>query len=412
MRILVVSQYFWPESFRINDLVVALNHRGHDVTVLTGVPNYPVGSIFPEFHSAPEKFRRYEGSDVIRVPLLPRGHGSVRLALNYLSFIISAGIGALWKLRTRDFDLIFVYQPSPITSCLPAIAFGRLKGLPVVLWTLDLWPETLRATGIVRSPHLLAAVGRMVSFIYRHCALILGQSRSFEENVARYAVSTSKFRYFPQWSEPLFYEGGTCHEVAPEMKPYHETFNVLFAGNVGESQDFPAILSAAEQLKNDARIRWIIVGDGRAAESVRSQILDRGLQDRVVMLGRYPIERIPSFFRAAGALLVTLAKDPVFAMTIPGKVQTYLASGRPLVAMLDGEGARVIAESGAGLVAASGDSVGLAEAVRLLADMTPAERDAMGTSGRKYAASEFGRDHLLLQLETYMNEVCTQKSST
>lgn len=412
MRILIFSQYFWPENFRVNDLVAALKQRGHEITVLTGEPNYPDGRIFPEYLAAPDEFSRYEGSDVIRVPLLPRGNGTARLVLNYLSFVLSAGVGAPWKLRKREFDVIFVYQPSPITSCLPAIALGRFKGAPVLLWTLDLWPETLQAIGVVRSARLLAAVGSMVSFIYSHCALVLGQSRACEANVARYAGSTRKFRYFPQWSEELFDESGALPEMANEVKPYAETFNVLFAGNIGESQDFPAILAAAEQLKGDTRIRWLIVGDGRAGESVRADIIARGLQDRVVMLGRHPIERMPSFFAAAGALLVSLKRDPIFAMTIPGKVQTYLASGRPLVAMLDGEGGRVIAESGAGLVAASGDSSGLAEAVRRLADMPASDRSAMGAKGRTYAAEAFGRERLLSLLEVFMEEVRTPVERT
>lgn len=405
MRILVFSQYFWPENFRVNDLVQALQERGHQVTVLTGEPNYPEGRIFPEYVESPDRFRRYHESEVIRVPLLPRGQAPARLVLNYLSFVLSAGIGAPWKLRGRSFDVIFVYQPSPITACLPAIALGRLKGVPVILWTLDLWPETLQAIGVIRSPRLLAAVGGVVRYIYRHCALVLGQSRAFEENVARYAGSTEKYRYFPQWSEDLFDADGASPEMAVEVQPFAETFNVLFAGNIGDSQDFPAILAAAERLAEDPRIRWLIVGDGRAAESVRAEILARGLEHRVVMLGRHPIERMPAFFAAAGALLVTLKRDPIFAMTIPGKVQTYLASGRPLVAMLDGEGGRVIEESGAGLVAGSGDSEGLAAAVRRLADMSAADRAAMGSKGRAYAATEFGRDRLLTQLEGFIDEV-------
>lgn len=405
MRILVFSQYFWPENFRVNDLVGALKERGHDVTVLTGEPNYPDGTIFAEYAAQPKRFRQYKGAHVIRVPLLPRGIGSVRLVLNYLSFVVSAGAGAPWKLRGRDFDVIFVYQPSPITSCLPALWLGKLKHAPVILWTLDLWPETLQAIGILRSPRLLASVGVMVSFIYRHCALVLGQSRACEANVVRYAGSTAKYRYFPQWSEELFDDSNALPQAAPEVRRFAETFNVLFAGNIGDSQDFPAILDAAVRLKTDRRIRWLIVGDGRAAEAVRSDIVAKGLQDCVVLLGRYPIERMPSFFAAAGVLLVSLRRDPVFAMTIPGKVQTYLASGRPVVAMLDGEGGRVIAESGAGLVAASGDSEGLAAAVQKLADMSPAERGAMGARGRAYAASEFSRDRLLTQLEAFMKEV-------
>jgi colanic acid biosynthesis glycosyl transferase WcaI len=407
MRILIFSQYFWPENFRVNDLVRALNQRGHEVTVLTGEPNYPEGRIYSEYAASPSRFTRYEGSDVFRVPLLPRGNGSARLVLNYLSFVLSAGVAAPWKLRRREFDAIFVYQPSPITTCLPAISLGYIKGAPVILWTLDLWPETLQALGVVRSPQLLAAVGTMVRFIYRHCALVLGQSRACEANVGRYAGSTSKYRYFPQWAEEMFDERGALCEMAPEVQPFADSFNVMFAGNIGDAQDFTAILAAAAQLKSDARIRWLIVGDGRSADSVRSDIIAMGLQDCVVMLGRYPLDRMPSFFAAAGAMLVSLKRDPIFAMTIPGKVQAYLASGRPIVGMLDGEGGRVIEESGAGLVAASGDSTGLARAVRRLAEMSATDRAAMGSRGREYATKEFGRDRLLLQLEEFMKEVCS-----
>jgi glycosyltransferase involved in cell wall biosynthesis len=407
MRILIFSQYFWPENFRVNDLVRALNQRGHEVAVLTGEPNYPEGRIYSEYAASPGRFVRYEGSDVYRVPLLPRGSGSARLVLNYLSFVLSAGVAAPWKLRGREFDAIFVYQPSPITTCLPAISLGYIKGAPVILWTLDLWPETLQALGVVRSPKLLAAVGRMVRFIYRHCALVLGQSRACEANVVRYAGSTTKYRYFPQWAEEMFDERGASCEMAPEVQPFADSFNVMFAGNIGDAQDFPAILAAAAQLKSDARIRWLIVGDGRSADSVRSDIIAMGLQDRVVMLGRYPLDRMPSFFAAAGAMLVSLKRDPIFAMTIPGKVQAYLASGQPIVGMLDGEGGRVIEESGAGLVAASGDSAGLANAVRRLADMSATDRAAIGSRGREYAAKMFDRDRLLLQLEEFMKEVCS-----
>jgi glycosyltransferase involved in cell wall biosynthesis len=405
VRLLIVTQYFWPENFRVNDLVGALVERGHQVTVLTGEPNYPDGRIFPEYAANPEDFTVFEGAEVVRVPLLPRGRGAARLALNYLSFVVSACVAAPWRLRDREFDVIFVYQPSPITSCLPAILLGRLKAVPVILWTLDLWPETLKVIGIIRSPYLLGAVGVMVSFIYRNCSLVLGGSRAFELSVRRYAGSVTKYRYFPQWSEELFEENGALPEIAPEVRPFIDTFNVLFAGNIGDAQDFPAILEAAVLLRADRRIRWLIVGDGRAADWVRAEIVAKGLEETVVMLGRHPIERMPSFFVVAGALLVSLRRDPVFAMTIPGKVQTYLAAGRPIVGMLDGEGGRVIAESGAGFVAPSGDSVGLAAAVQRLAGMSEAERREMGERGRLYASLEFGRESLLTQLDIFMTQV-------
>ncbi len=215
----------------------------------------------------------------------------------------------------------------------------------------------------------------------------------------------SKARYFPGWAEPLFRGDPGSVAAATEVEPYLETFNVLFAGNVGEAQDFPAIMDAAEALRERADIRWLIVGEGRAAEWVRGEITRRGLESRVIMLGRHPIERMPSFFRAAGALLVTLRRDPVFALTIPGKVQAYLASGLPLVGMLDGEGGRVLECSGAAVVCRAGDGLALAECVAQLAARSPEDRAAMGARGLAYSAQEFDRDRLLTQLEEWMGYV-------
>jgi colanic acid biosynthesis glycosyl transferase WcaI len=404
LRLLVVSQYFWPENFRVNDLVAALRARGHEITVLSGIPNYPDGAIFPEYRRDRAKFQEYLGVPIIRVPLIPRGKSKLQLALNYLSFVLAAGPVGAWKLRRESFDAILVYQPSPVTACLPAILIGRLRRAPVLLWTLDLWPETLQAIGALQSPRMLSLVGTLVSFIYRNCALVLGQSRAFRANVERYAGAAHKFRYFPQWSEPMFYGSPARIEPRPELEPFASTFNVLFAGNIGEAQDFPAIIDAAEQLAYRSDIRWLIVGDGRKGEWAREEVARRGLSTRVHFLGRHPIEEMPAFFRSACALLVTLKQDPVFALTIPGKVQTYLAAGLPLLGMLDGEGARIIEESGAGLTCRAGDGPALAKAVERLASMSMSERAAMGRLGAEYSAREFDRDRLLQQLESWIAE--------
>ena len=410
MRLLVVSQYFWPENFRVNDLVAELGRRGHDVTVLTGLPNYPEGTVAPEFRRAPGRFARYEGAAIVRVPILSRGRGGVRLVLNYLSFVLAASLVGTYRLRGRHFDAIFVFQPSPITSCLPAILLGRLKDAPVLLWVLDLWPETLAAMGVVRSARALALVGRLVAFIYRHCDLVLAQSRAFVPNIERYVESATRIRYFPGWAEPLFRVRPDSVPHAPEVAEFLTTFNVLFAGNIGDAQDFPAILNAAEALRQRRDIRWLIVGDGRVAEWVREEIRRRALDQTVIMLGRHPIERMPAFFRAAGALLVTLKSDPVFAMTIPGKVQAYLATGVPVVGMLDGEGARVLERSGAALVCRAGDAATLAARVTQLASLSASERAAMGARGLAYSKLEFDRDQLLTQLEDWMRGLAAARS--
>lgn len=408
MKILIVTQYFWPENFRINDLTQELVQRGHRVTVLTGIPNYPAGKVFEDFRKCPEEFDHFAGANVCRVPILARGTGSVRLVLNYLSFVISACVFAPWKLRGQDFDVVFVFEPSPATVGLPAVMLGRLKRAPVVFWALDLWPETLAAIGAVRSPKILAAVGLLVSFIYNRCALVLGQSRGFLGSIAKYCADNKKIRYFPSWAEEVY--SHNTGRMAPEVPVQEGSFNVLFAGNVGEAQDFPAVLDAAEHLKDDYSIRWLIVGDGRMSDWLAREVMRRGLEKCVLLLGRFPYERMPSFFAHANVLLVSLKAEPVFSLTIPGKIQSYLMAGIPLVGMLDGEGAKVICEAQAGLVCAAGDGVGLAEAVRKLSAMPNDKRLALGKNGRAYAKQEFERIALIDRLEKWLAEVSSKKA--
>lgn len=403
MKILVVSQYFWPENFRINDLVKEWVTRGHEVTVLTGKPNYPDGQVFPEFASAPERFSDYEGARVHRVPMLARSQGAVRLMLNYLSFVIGGCLWGPWLLRGLRADVIFVFEPSPITVGIPAILLGRLKRAPVVLWVLDLWPETLAAVGAVRSPVVLRMVGHLVSFIYNRCALVLGQSRSFIDSIGHYCQDRSKVRYFPSWAESLFLQADGAR--APEVPLAPGTFSILFAGNIGEAQDFPAILDAAELLRHNERVRWLIVGDGRRFEWVKGEIARRQLHERVLLLGRFPVERMPSFYAHADALIASLKADPTFSMTIPGKVQSYLLAGKPILGMLDGEGASAIEAAGAGLVCPAGDAQGLVNAIERMAGMSPDERLAMGARGRQYAEREFDRGRLMDRLLAFFSEV-------
>lgn len=410
MKILIVSQYFWPENFRINDLTQELIQRGHQVTVLTGIPNYPAGRVFDAYRQNPKAFEQYSEARVWRVPMLARGHGAVRLFLNYLSFVIGACLYGPWQLRGQQADVIFVFEPSPVTVGLPAILLGRIKRAPVVFWALDLWPETLAAIGVVRSPRVLGWVGHLVKFIYERCTLVLGQSRGFLASIAKYCSDTQKIRYFPSWAEEVFNQPDLV--PAPEVPVLEGVFNVLFAGNIGEAQDLPAVLQAAESLKHNKAIRWLIVGDGRKSGWLLDEVVRRGLQDSVLLLGRFPVERMPSFYAHADALLVSLKKDPVFSMTIPGKVQSYLMAGVPLVAMLDGEGAKVITEANAGLVCAAGDAAGLVAAVLQMAAMRADQLHQLGANGRAFAQTEFGRGLLMDRLETLLDEaICLYKKA-
>lgn len=402
MKLLVVSQYFWPENFKINDLVEDLVARGHEVTILTGTPSYPNRRGFADFYAAPERFERYKGARILRVPLLARSAG-LGILMNYLSFVVTATVLGPIKLRSTSFDCIFVFEPSPVTVGIPAILLRRLRRVPMAFWVQDLWPETLSAVGVVTSPRLLGLVGRLVRFIYNRCDLILAQSRSFVPRIAANCDHPERIVYFPNWAE-LIYEVRD-QASAPEVPQADGKFTVMFAGNIGDAQDFPAILDAAEQLRGRSDFRLILVGDGRISNWVASEISRRDLGEVVLMLGRFAVERMPSFFGHADALLVSLKPDPVLSSTIPAKLQTYLAAGIPVLAMMNGEGAALVQQAGAGLVCAAGDSKGLAHAVAQLASLTPDERRAMGARGRDLATAEFDRKKQIDKIVRWLSEL-------
>lgn len=404
MNILIVSQYFWPENFRINDLAQELVSRGHSVTVLTGVPNYPGGAVFDAFLVDPAKFSIYENVKVVRVPLVPRGRGAVRLVLNYLSFTFFACVLGPWKLRGEKFDVVFTCQLSPVMVGLPGALMASLKNVPMAMWVLDLWPDTLKAIGIVKSEKLLKYLGKLVGFIYRQCDLVLAQSKSFIPKIQKLAGPEIPVVYFPSWAEDIFRN----KKIKPAAEvPFKEgSFNLMFAGNVGEAQDFECILSAAEMLKKNVNVRWLIVGNGRMSNWVEAQIRSRGLDGSVLLLGRHPVERMPEFFLHADAMLVTLADQDIFSMTIPGKLQSYLAAGIPIVAALNGEGADVIQQAKAGLTCGAGKPQDLANIVLMMSELSLIERQAMGRNGLEFSKREFDRRKIVDTAESHLLALC------
>jgi colanic acid biosynthesis glycosyl transferase WcaI len=403
MRILVVTQYFWPENFRINDLVQALSERGHQITILTSEPNYPSGNFFPEYLADKAAFSNFHGSQVLRVPVFARKNNRLSLFLSYLSFIISASTIGIWKLRRKPFDVIFVYEPSPITVGLPAALFKKIKKAPIAFWVLDLWPHTLQAVGVIKSQFLLNLIEMIVKFVYSQCDLILAQSRSFITHIRQYAPTNVPVEYFPNWAESVFENFPATSAQEINKKP--DEFIIMFAGNLGEAQDFPAILKAAELLKSNKNIRWIILGDGRMKEWVAEQILARELQEQVELLGSFPVDRMPSFFMHADALLVTLKDEPIFAMTIPGKLQSYLASGIPILGMLNGEGAVLINENSAGVCVPSGDAISLSKSVLSIMAIDPKGREKLGANGNQVYLKQFERNNLISGVERLLSSM-------
>ena len=404
MRILLISQYFWPENFQINNVAIGLRDRGYDVTVLTGIPNYPNGKAFRGYTPFSLQKEYFNGIPIVRTPHFLRGRGRGRdLALNFLSFALSASLSAISRLG-KTFDIIFVYEPSPITVGLPGVLLKKLRKIPFVFWVQDLWPESLTATGAVKSPMIIRAVAEMVKFIYRHCDRILIQSRAFIEPIHRLGVESNRIYYLPNSAETLYSPISPASARLPDVN-WPVGFRVLFAGNVGAAQDFPTILSAAETLKSYKDIHWMILGDGRMFDWVRQEVESRGLTRNVHLLGRFPVESMPHFFSQAEALLVTLKKDPIFSITIPSKIQAYLACGKPIIAALDGEGSRIINEAEAGVTCEAEDPQALVDGVMKMYKMSAEDRQKLGMKGRQYFEQNFEREELINRLCGWFDEL-------
>ncbi len=391
LNVLVLSQHYWPESFRINEVVDSLRECGCNVSVLTGKPNYPDGVIFGGYRAGGwGKEAHPNGYTIFRVPLKPRGRGTaLQLVGNYLSFVVTASLLGPWLLRGQRIDVVFVYGTSPILQAIAAIAIARFKRAALVTWVQDLWPQSLEVTGYVRNPRLLALVAGLVRWIYRRCDLLLVQSPAFVPTV-RAMAGRVPVEVHPNPGEAAFERAPDSRPPAVQLEP---GFNVVFAGNLGTAQALDTVLDAAKQLQAQSEIRFVLVGSGSRAEWLRDQVQARGLRN-VCLAGRFAPASMPGILTQASALLVTLVRSPIMSQTVPSKVQAYLAAGRPLIASLDGEGARVVSEAGAGFACPAEDPAALAAAVLRLFALPAAERQRLGDSGMAYYRAHF-QPHVL-----------------
>jgi len=388
LKILVISQYFWPEEFLINDFVKGLKKRGHDVEVLTGLPNYPSGSFAKGYNLLGPYKDSFEGCTVYRVPLSPRGNGAGwRLALNYVSFVLFSLAKGVTFFR-KKYDCILVFQLSPVSVGIPGRFIKFITGSKLFLWVQDLWPESISATGGTNNPIVLRGVGNLTKWIYRGCDAVMIQSKAFKASVINMGVSPDRIHYYPNWADD-FFSGEPAVCLGEEQNLLPEGFRIMFAGNIGAAQDFETILSAAEITQNkNPRIQWVVIGDGRQRQWVESEIKARSLNN-VHMLGRHPKKKMPAFFKLADAMLVSLKSEPIFALTIPSKLQAYFACAKPVLASLDGEGARIVTEAGAGLSVPAENPVSLAEAALLLAGKDQKEMRELGENARVYGEENF-----------------------
>lgn len=404
LNILIVSQYYWPENFRINELSFELKKLGHNITILTGYPNYPEGEIYNKFLNNQDKFSKYKGINIIRVPLIPRGDSRIQLITNYLSFCINASTLGLIKLRNKNFDIIFVFQTSPILVAIPSSIISFIKKTPQILWILDLWPDTLVAMGVVRRKWQIEFIRFFVNLIYQKFSIILTQSKSILTAISRHTKYSKTF-YFPAWSESNINPKST--KLAEEIEEKKSLFTIIFAGNIGEAQDFPSIIKAVSYLVKNKfkKFRIITLGNGSKKAWLIREVKKQKLNPYFEIMDSYPSSRMGAFFAHADALLVSLKNEEVFKMTIPGKIQTYLSTGKPIIGMICGEGANLIKEAQAGLVCDSGDFQNLGEIIIKISKMSKIERAILGDNGINYCKKEFDKNLLIFKLESIMKNL-------
>ena len=394
MKILIISQYFYPENLRINDLVFSLQKRGHQFEVLTGKPNYPKGDYFKGYSWKGPKQEEIEGIKVHRANLILRKKGGgLRLFLNYFSFVFF-GLFKILKLK-GDFEKVFIYAPSPITVGILGIVAAKKFKCKSYLWVHDLWPESVRVAGGIKSGIILGLVNQMTKLIYRFTDLLLVQSPEFKNYILNQGVYESKIIYYPYYAED-FYK--VVEKQTSYLDQFPKGFNLVFAGNIGVAQSFDTIVNAFGRLKN-YNVNLVVLGEGRDKPRIEEQINEKGLNEKFYFLGSYPPEKMSHFFSCADGLLITLKKADIFSYTIPGKLQSYLACGKPIIGSLDGIGNKIISESNSGYASKAEDSELLAQNIIKLSKAPKDDLNKFSANALKYLNKNFNKHELLENLE-------------
>ncbi len=414
-RILVICQYFHPEQFRINDICTEWVKRGYDVTVLTGIPNYPQGKFYKGYGLFRNRRETWNGIRIIRIPLIPRGHSSIGLAMNYLSFPIS---GFFWNLFTGvKADYVFMFETSPMNQCKIGVRYARKRKVPLYLYVQDLWPENVEIVTGIHNPLIIRPIDRMVDKIYKACDEIFVTSPSFVEAVVnrKVPVPRGKVHYWPQYAEE-FYRPVTRSEASQQLeaagiqqaKELSECrdLKIAFTGNIGYAQGLDILPKAAALLKT-AAIKFVIVGDGRYKEKLLEEIHHAGVDDKFIMIDRQSPEMIPPILGLCDAAFISFMDTELFTWTIPAKLQSYMACGMPIIAAAKGETERIIREADCGVCTDIGDAGALATAIHTIAEEYGASsefKNRYGGNARQYFEAHFFKEKLLNEFEEYLNK--------
>ena len=398
-RVLLVTQYFYPENFKSNDIAFELQKRGYEVTVLTAIPNYPQGRYFDGYGLFKRRTEVINGVKVIRGFVVPRGKGGkIMLSLNYLTYLVSSCFLALYLALRHKYDAVFVHQVSPVTIGVAATLIKKMQKIPMYFWVLDLWPESLTAAIGLRNKYILGFFSRMVRWFYRNSDKILISSKGFERSICDKGDFASKIIYFPNWVDSALTANADV-----ETPTVPNGFIAMFTGNIGESQDFGTVLKATERLKDKTDIHFVIVGNGRARGWVEEQITQRNLSATVHCVGSYPLEAMPATFAKADVLFAALKDDPIFALTVPAKIQAYMSAGKPIITMINGEAKGLIEDVGCGVAVKAGDAAAFAEAVLRISQMSSKQREELGHKGRDFSIKHFNFELQMNLLEEIIN---------
>lgn len=401
-RLLVVSQHFWPEAFRITDIVEGFLEDGIQVDVLCGLPNYPKGEWFEGYRYTGPRRQNYKGAEVFRSGEIRRkGNTSVRIFLNYISFPVFS-LFSLPRLAGRKYDAVFCYETSPVMMMLPAILYAKLHRVPLTTYVLDLWPDNLYSVLPVKSPFLRKVAQGVSSWHYRRSTRLISMSDKLAEQL--HSIIKGKpidIAVIPQYCEDFY-----ARAVSPQEWPIEpsDSFTILFAGNLSPAQDIENLVDAVKLVVEEHKLplRCLIVGDGMSRDSLEEYVKKTDMQDTIVFCGSYPPEEIPCWAAAADALFAGLSKSANLGLTVPAKLTSYFAAAKPLLIAADGEMARAAAESGAALVSAAGDASALAQNIASLLSMSKQEQAAMGAAGRTAYQTQYKRSILLEELKKFI----------
>lgn len=400
-HILVVSQYFYPEQFRINDICTEWVKHGYKVTVLTGIPNYPQGEFYEGYGFIKKRHEEWNGIKIIRIPLIARGQNSIGLLANYMSFVVS---GWFWQKITRiKADYVFTFEVSPMTQALIGCWYANKHDIPHYLYVQDLWPENVEIVTGVHNKAVIGNIGKMVNYIYKNCTHIFATSPSFVEEIRKRCDDDYKVSYWPQYAEEFYtpFDKNEAKKNVSEI-PDDDSFKVIFTGNIGKAQGLEILPKAAAILaKNDRNVKFVIVGDGRNKDSFLAEVEKEKVSDRFVMVDRQPAERIPALLACADAAFVSFMDNELFTKTIPAKLQSYMACGMPIIASASGETKRVVEEAVCGLCSEIGDAEGLASNIENMTNMTSEELQKMALNACEYSKKCFDKTMLMNEMQEF-----------